>query len=850
MADVVYDTKGQGYSIAYSKQTSYEKLTGKLSPLAPYVAKAKKKSSGQSSRGGSGSSPESSGGSGSSPTSPVISQMNDVQETISGTSPSPQETIRSTGSSPSLIRNDPRDVIEVGPGGVNAPGAITREEAIRTSGRRTVQQEPIRQEVIMPEWWEPSGTEVMTDYGGMTMVPDKPVVIDIPKPQRGGRIISDQETVSVESEAQRIAQEKAGRDIINMPAEQGRQISEFIVGPLENVPKTETAARGITAAIEFGLTLPGETLRSHVSTTELVQDLVAKDVITSFDLPGPTNARLPTINIQKAGEYAQKEFVAPILSDPAGAGVKAGLGAALIVLPAAKFIGSRVKTMKSGKTTRTSPSYEVTDSVPSSTRVNMLSDIVYEPMESGIKARGSVKVSTKASKSLLDVSAKTVQEGEAFKTIVEARKVSTSKMDLLTGEEFKGTILTKELPDQISVSKSVFGGEELARRGGSAQLDLLGKSRPTQEAIFRGSAERALSDTVDVGIGGTEATRSILNFRPRQTVEIFGRELLMEERTGAKTRRVTATREAVIDPSAFEDFLSRRRGAPKDLGLDQDTLRSFNIEPRSSGSGVFTQTSRDVAIAERSIGQAIQAFSKTRPPTSQSPARTGLVPSARVSQVRGSKPPSPGPLLLKGKTLEDEIFVRYPPSEAPKMAREGSLNVVNTPMELGGMAQDIGDMIGSGQVIRGRRGSSNRIRITEDLSFKQDADLSMDQVQVQRQDLGLRTVQATKQRTRQVKALNIPEFRPIETSRSRVPRLNIRNLRTPIGGAVIPPIEPSLGPASKSMFRKIGKGIDYSYRPTLAGIASGRSLGRSPGAVSGLEIRPPVRRKKKRRKFI
>lgn len=695
--------------------------------------------------------------------------------------PSPQETIHQNNIFSPTSKDVPRDEIRMGPGGEYAPGASTKEEILRQrSGPPT------------------NETSIFTPS----------------QPGQGfqeRRIISSQETISVESEGLRILEEERGRAIIDAPLKQSQRLSELIVGPTENIPKTETGPRAAASAIEWAITLPAETLRSPVTMTETITDI-------------------REVGFMKAAGEAGKT----IMEDPSGAGVKAGLTAALIVLPAAKVVRAARAPGRSGRTT----AYELTtgpEDIPA-TRVDYITDFVFTAENKGIRGRGMVAMETKGAEAALDVRSFTVPEGKSFKTTVEARRVTRSRMDLATGDRITGTVVSEEIPKGTK-SRGTF--KSIKQEG---QLDILGKPQPKQELSMRSGVVQE-TPGVDLGVGVRNMKKSTLAQPVKKTVDVSGTKLISEVRTPKGLRRKTYVREAVIDKKALEDrFMD---DIFKDLGVSQDTLRGPPKSDISQGGQGIKISTKDMVMAERAMQQTASAFQKTHTPKPTPKTRPLTTPGKTAQDVIISRPATGlGSIPRQQKISEEEMqMVRYPPSEGPPGA------VQDRVIDL-----DIATGLGSARIaaqtqIQSERSRSRRKTRAEQnigLSVDSEVSLSMRQDIAQQQAQDLVSDQKTQQRTRQ--QLMIPTTPPQRTlGRQLIPNISVP--KTPRTPWLLPPPVLSLGMRTTSGvpkgIRPPGRG--FIYTPSLGGMLSGRELQKAPvGAVTGLELRPPVKKKKRR----
>lgn len=725
------------------------------------------------------------GGSGSSPTvRETITQSQETQAQISGRTVAPTETATDIGIAQiegRVVRKGPKyptAEIVIGPRGPGpTPDLVTRKEALKEKKKR-----------------KPPGSIWM----GIPEQPDQGF--------QERRTISPQETVSVESERLRREEEERGRAIIDAPLEQSKRVSELIVGPVENIPKTETAPRAAASAVEWIITLPAETLRSPVTMTETAQDI--REI--GF--------------MRMVGESGQA-----IARDPSGAGVKAGLTAALIVLPAAKVVRAARGAGRSGRTT----GYEVTmtpDDIPAA-RVDYISDFVFKSESKGIRGRGMVAMETGGAEAAIDVRSFTVPEGKAFKTTVEARMVGRSRMDLLTGDKIRGTVLSEEIPGGTK-TKSVF-----KRTKQEGQLDILGRPQPEQELAARMDITHE-TPVADLTVGRKGVRKSTLSQPLDETVDVSGTKLISEARTPKGIRRKTYTREAIVDKKAFEekhlDIIFR------DLGFTQDTLRG----PPGGGGQALKTSAKDMVMAERAMQQAASSFQKTRPPTT--PPKTPQTPPSRVPQVDIKPMPTTGLGALPRPTIipkEEPQIIRYPPSEAPPGAVPGGVIGLDIASSLG-----VAEITAQTQ-LRTQRGRSRRkTRVAQGLAIDADQAIVSRQDVAQKQVLDLMASQKTTQRTRQQTMIPAIPTRYAPT-RQLIP--TVRGPRAPRMPWLLPP--PTLGPGKRkrkaARLRPDVPGRGFIYTPSLGGMISGRELEKAPvGPVTGLELRPPVKKKKKRRR--
>lgn len=712
--------------------------------------------------------------------------------------------------SPTEQVSRPRDAIVVGPEDSLSSLPLTSREEVLEGRRRSSKDVP----VSMPDM----GTESIFD----------------------SRIVSPQETISVESEALRMEQERMGREIIELPTEQSRRLSESLVGPLENIPKSETAPRALAAAVEWGIMLPAETLKSPVTLTELGGELKERGVIITYDLPGPTEARMIGLDLAKAGKFTQEELITPIMKDPAGAGVKAGLTAGLLIAPvAAKVVRARVSQGAPGRTT---PSYELVSPRETATPINVryLSDITFEPIkgsrQGAIRGTGDVLVVGEAGEALVDVRSVTLPRGKGFRTDLEASKLSRSKMDLPTGENIRGSVFSEEISPKVTRTRGITKGEKI-----EGQLDLLGRPQPEEELIIARGRTTEITQDFDISVGSIRAQKSTLAMEPRKAVSVTGRKLLLEERAGDRIRRVTLSREALIEPGRVRDAYFR----PEDLGFTQDTLRGFD----KSDMLMLSRNTKQLAAAERAMQQAAQSYYKGK--ALRSP-ETRLSPASRTqpTQARGERPISGlGSLpLAKPRTIEESMeIVRYPPSEGPPELAQTTPNAPNMAME-SGLSFD--QAFGLGEVVRpgSRISRTSRTTMRQDFRMSMESDvrlgLEVNQRMLQRQQQQLRLELKLEQRQRQRTRFMIPDFFDIPGRSRAIGPFETLPRGTPGGGLLVPILPggsriPILESGGKAPKRR------YQYLPTIAGIGSGVRIGAAPrGAVTGLEIRPPVKRRR------
>lgn len=771
------------------------------------------------------------GGGGSSPSS--------TSDIINTTRPSSQETVsENVGPSPTRETTRPQDSIGMGPGGVNAPGLInqTKEELIKEAGKPPAPTEKVTDVVPMPEWWEPTGTERYGPTGGYTEAPPEPIKVDLPDPglvdTLASRNISTQESISVEGERELARQRELGRQQIDYFTEQSRYVSDIIVGPVENIPKTETAPRAFATAVEFAIMLPSETLRSPVSASELAFELKEEGVIGRGG-----------VDIGKATAFIKENVISPVVKDPAGAGVRAGLTLGLIVVPAVKGI----RGLRSSRSSvRTTPSYEIA-AVPEEVPINSryLTDMVFEPKGESIKGTGRAFVVTEAGESLVDVSTVTTPKGNRFITDVEATRLGRTKMDNPAVDDIVGRASTRKGGKGKSVTDSVILSEK-----SDAQLNLAGRPAPEQELAVRRGTSYEVSRDLEMSVGRSSTRKSIMNMEAADMVDVSGSKLLLEQRIGQKVRRMTLTREVLLESRMVKEKIF----SPEDLGFSQDTLRAeFGfydpLDPKfleGGGRGGFRgygTRSEQISAAEEALKQALR--SRQRPPAPPAPEPTpGIVRGrgATVSRARETpKPPLPRPGRYPPKgVLEEEQYIRYPPSEAPPEPVQAILNRSD-------MALDSTMGLGLDEVVRTSsrrsRGSRTIPRMAYLPAERTDNDMGMQlrqmQRQLQAQQLQLELRQQTRQRVRFI----IPELINFPRTESGLAPIDITP-RSPWGGGALPPMLP--GFLAEMRARERGGRAPrrrYEYLPTLAGIASGRTLGAAPrGLLSGLEPRAPVRR--------
>jgi hypothetical protein len=146
------------------------------------------------------------------------------------------------------------------------------------------------------------------------------------------RRVSGQETISVESERERMRMVELGERQIEGPGEQARAFSHSLVGNPEDyyLPEHKVAA----AATEFFITLPAETVRAGVSLHEM-------------------GTRTKEVGVFEFG----KESVEYIMEDPYARGTQAALGIGLIAAP---FVGKAIPKIRAARAgTKPTTSYNI-----------------------------------------------------------------------------------------------------------------------------------------------------------------------------------------------------------------------------------------------------------------------------------------------------------------------------------------------------------------------------------------------------------------------------------------------------------------------------------------------------------
>lgn len=252
------------------------------------------------------------------------------------------------------------------------------------------------------------------------------------------RIISSQETISDEYTAKL----EAERDWASMPSLGSQRFSEMLVG--KPSMQRDTAGQAIAAAVEFGITLPEETLNTPYTffqTAEYVRD----------------------VGIQQAAQ----DFLQTVRSEPVVTGTKLTLGAAVMLYPAGKFIKSKI---------RRGPTYQIR---------GYESDFIFNKKGPLTEAVGQTRLFTdKGPDYFITTKAMTFEENQRYASFIRSVGMGKDKgFDINTGA------LTKQVGNDFLSNELSFQGQYA--KGRQAEFSV----------IRRNVIDRELTKNVDAYFG-------------------------------------------------------------------------------------------------------------------------------------------------------------------------------------------------------------------------------------------------------------------------------------------------------------------------------------------------------------